>query len=56
MSTTTNPKVTGQVDYASIPIFTTAPSNPLEGSVYYNSTLHKLQVRTASARETITSA
>jgi hypothetical protein len=27
-----------------------------EGDIYYNSTLHKLQVRTASAWETITSA
>ena len=38
----------------------TVSANPVvtgvqEGDVYYNSTLHKLQVRTAAAWETITS-
>jgi len=55
MAIVTNPKVTGKVDYSNVPIVATAPANPTEGSIYYNTTLHKLQVRTASAWETITS-
>lgn len=43
----------GQVRY--LPLAAAPTDNVQEGDVYYNSTLHKLQVRTAAAWETITS-
>lgn len=44
----------GQVRY--VPLAAAPTDNVQEGDVYYDSTLHKLRVRTASAWETITSA
>lgn len=38
-----------------VPLAAAPVTNVQEGDIYYNSTLHKLQVRTASAWETITS-